>query len=143
MKITQDMRSQAMGQVRPEKEDSKTFQTIVQFQTAKVKQQEIRQLMTQIEEQGDKLARFRSFPDLVKFKRLIKGFLDKTLSEGFSLKKSHHFDMNGHSQQLALVEEIDEKLVELTKEVMNQEKKAIDLLGIIGEIKGLMINLYT
>ena len=35
------------------------------------------------------------------------------------------------------------KLIELTEEVVNQEKDAIDLLGRIGEIKGLLINLYT
>lgn len=143
MKITQEIRSQAISQVRSEKEGSKSFQNIVQSQSYKVKQQEIRELMNQIEEQGNKLARFRSFPDLVKFKRLIKDFLEKTVNEGFSLRKSHHFDFGGQSQQLAIVEEIDEKLVELTEEIIGQEKKAVDLLGMIGEIKGLMVNLYT
>lgn len=143
MKITQDMRSQTINQLRSEKETNKSFQNIVQSQSHKVKQQEIRQLMNQIEAQGDKLARFRSFPDLVKFKRLIKGFLEKTVNDGFGLKKFHHFSFDGQSQQLAIVEEIDEKLVELTEELMNQEKKAVDLLGVIGEIKGLLINLYT
>lgn len=143
MKITQEMRSQTISQVRSEKEGSKTFQNIVQSQSSKVKQQEIRELMSQIETQGDKLARFRSFPDLVKFKRLIKRFLEKTTNEGLGLKKFHHFDLSGQSQQLAIVEKIDEKLVELTEELMGQEKKTVDLLGVIGEIKGLMINLYT
>lgn len=143
MKITQDIRSQTLSQLRPDVETNKTFQNLVQSQSVKVEQQEIREMVMQIEAQGDKLARFRSFPDLVKFKRLIKGFLDKTLSEGFNLKKFHHFDFTGNSQQLAIVEEIDEKLIELTDDVMNQEKKAIDLLGVIGEIKGLMVNLYT
>lgn len=143
MKITQEMRSQTISQVRSEKENSKTFQNIVQSQSYKVKQQEIRELMSQIEAQGDKLARFRSFPDLVKFKRLIKGFLEKTVNEGLDLKKSHNFGLDGQSQQLAIVEEIDEKLIELTEELIGQEKKAVDLLGVIGEIKGLMINLYT
>lgn len=143
MKITQEIRSQAVNQVQYEKNGGKSFQNMVQSQSYKVQQQEIQQLMNQIEEQGDKLLRFRSFPDLVKFKRLVKGFLEKTVNDGFELKKSHHFNYNGQSQQLAIVEEIDEKLVELTEKLMDQEKKVIDLLGVIGEIKGLLINLYT
>ncbi|MEW9675324.1 DUF327 family protein [Lentibacillus sp. L22] len=32
-------------------------------------------------------------------------------------------------------------MTELTEAMMHQEKKTIDLLGIIGEIKGLLINI--
>lgn len=59
------------------------------------------------------------------------------------LKQSHSFGLESRSQQLAIVTEIDEKLIELTEELMKQEKKTVDLLGLIGEIKGLLINLYT
>lgn len=41
------------------------------------------------------------------------------------------------------MKEIDDKLIQLTEEMMDQEKPAIDLLERIGEIKGLLINLYT
>lgn len=43
----------------------------------------------------------------------------------------------------SIVKEVDEKLLELTEVMMNQEKKAVNILGLIGEIKGLLINLYT
>lgn len=99
--------------------------------------------MKEITVQGDKLSRFRSFPDLVKFKRLVKGFLEVTVYNGLDLKKSQNFSLEGQNHQLAIVKAVDEKLIELTDEVMNQEKGAVDLLGIIGEVKGLLINLYT
>ncbi|MDY0394833.1 DUF327 family protein [Virgibacillus halophilus] len=37
---------------------------------------------------------------------------------------------------------MDEKLVKLTEDVLDQEKKTVDLLDTIGEIKGLLVNIY-
>ncbi|WP_106495628.1 YaaR family protein [Lentibacillus sp. Marseille-P4043] len=146
MKISQEMRAQmdaATKNTRQNVDGKKSFDGIVQSQTQKLKQQEIQQLMKDITMQGDKLARFRSFRDLVKFKRMVKGFLRETVSSGLDLQKSHSFNLDGQSRKLAIIKTVDEKLIELTEEVMGQEKKTVDLLGLIGEIKGLLVNLYT
>ena len=59
------------------------------------------------------------------------------------LKQSHTWNRFGEGRKLKIVETIDEKLVELAEEILNREKSSIDLLDKIGEIKGLLINLYT
>lgn len=143
MKVIQDMQAtQTVNQVRKTSEGKQTFEAMVQSQTHKLRQQELKHLMTEITKQGDKLAHYRTFKELAKFKHLVKGFLEETVYNGLDLNKSHHFRFNGESQELALVKEIDEKIIELTEDVMNQEKKSVDLMGMIGEIKGLLINLY-
>ncbi|WP_368653533.1 YaaR family protein [Ornithinibacillus sp. 4-3] len=143
MKISNDLKQvQSIQHTRANSESKVSFDHLVQSQTLKMKQQEIQQLMVKITEQGNKLARYRTFRELVKFKKLVKGFLEETVYQGYDLDKNHHFSLEGHSRQLTLVKEIDEKLVELTDALMNQEKKTVDLLGLIGEIKGLLINLY-
>lgn len=143
MKISQDFQSQTIKQIRSNNSTQQSFDKIVQSTTHQLKQQEIQQLMKEITLQGDKLSRFRSFRDLAKFKRLVKGFLAETVYNGLDLDKTQNFSPEGHSQQLAIVKEVDEKLVQLTDEIINQERSAVDLLGIIGEIKGLLLNLYT
>lgn len=144
MKISKDyMSSQTIKQTPSTVEGKNSFHKMVQSQANQLKQQEIDQLLQQISIQGDKLARFRSLRDLARFKRLIKSFLNETVYDGLHLQKNHHFSFDGHSQQLSIVKAVDEKLIELTDELMNQEKKAVDLLAIIGEIKGLLVNLYT
>ena len=143
MKISQDFQSQTIKQIRSNNSAQQSFDKIVQSTTHQLKQQEIQQLMKEITLQGDKLSRFRSFRDLAKFKRLVKGFLTETVYNGLDLDKTQNFSPEGHSQQLAIVKEVDEKLVLLTDEIINQERSAVDLLGIIGEIKGLLLNLYT
>ncbi|MBU5266077.1 YaaR family protein [Virgibacillus proomii] len=144
MKISQELRTQPeTNYARTNGEAARSFQKTLQSQTLHLKQQELQVLVKNISLQGDKLARFRTFRDLAKFKRLIKGFLQETVYSGLSLQKSTSFGMERANRQLAIVKEIDEKLIQLTEEIMNQEKKAVDLLGLIGEIKGLLVNLYT
>ncbi|NBJ70871.1 MULTISPECIES: YaaR family protein [Clostridia] len=143
MKISQEVRAQPETHVpRMSNEGKRAFQNMLQSQSAHMKQQELQVIVKNISLQGEKLARFRSFQDLAKIKRLVKGFLRETVGSGLRLQKSQSFSVNGNNRQLAIVKQIDEKLMQLTEDIMNQEKKAVDLLGLIGEIKGLLINLY-
>jgi uncharacterized protein YaaR (DUF327 family) len=60
-----------------------------------------------------------------------------------NLKQSHTWNQFGEGRKLNIVETIDKQLVELTDDYITKEKPSIDILGKIGEIKGLLINLYT
>lgn len=125
------------------KEENQHFDKLVQTQSHKLVREELSELLDNITKQGEKLAKFRSFQDLAKFKRMIKEFLQETVYKGLKLKHDHNFTSNYYSQKLTTVEEIDDKLVDLTEDVLDQEKKTVDLLGAIGEIRGLLVNLYT
>lgn len=143
MKISREIASsQPIKQVQPQRKIDGQFQQLVQSQSKQIKNEELIQLMDKITEQGEKLVRYRSFQDLVRYKNLIKGFLEKTVYDSYELDSSFHFSPRGESKQLATVKKIDEKLAELTEEIMEQEKGSVHLLDIIGEIKGLLINLY-
>ncbi|GIO24264.1 YaaR family protein [Oceanobacillus sp. J11TS1] len=143
MKISSDILTPRDGNFkRPPQTNNPSFQNLVQSHSEQLKTQEFTQLVKQITEQGDKLSRYRSFRELVKFKRMVKNFLEKATSEGYLLEKKQSFGMQG-SRQLSTVKAIDEKIVQLTEDLMDEEKKTIDILGLIGEIKGLLINIYT
>jgi uncharacterized protein YaaR (DUF327 family) len=58
------------------------------------------------------------------------------------LKDKQGFNFRGRPKSYKVVEEIDQKLVQLTDEVVHKEKNGIHVLSLVGEIKGLMINLY-
>src|SRR5690625_332010 len=141
MKIEQELRSR-IEQKRYSKrqKESKKFTTIVQSHYDKLKQEELDLLMKNITDQGEKLAKHRSFQDLARFKRMVKQFLEKAVYSGLELSKSHHFNAN---HTLKTVKEIDERLIQLTNDLMEQEKSTVDLLAVIGEINGLLVNLYT
>ncbi|MFC4403554.1 YaaR family protein [Gracilibacillus xinjiangensis] len=146
MKISQDMRTQldalkkGDNQRRP---NGQQFDNMVRTQSTQLKQAELSKLMSEITAQGKRIARFRSFKDLAAYKRMVKRFLKETVDFGLGIKQSHSFLLDGDNRKLSIVEEIDEKLIELTENVLDQEKNSIQILDLIGEIKGLLINLYT
>lgn len=144
MKISQEIHSKI--EQKPFKKvqvGKQNFEQLVQSQSHKMKQQELEKLMQNITDQGERLARFRSFQDLAKFKRMIKQFLEETVYNGYQLDESTSFNPNSFTHKMTTVKEIDEKLIQLTNDLLDQEKQTVDLLGVIGEIKGLLINLYT
>jgi uncharacterized protein len=146
MKISQEMRTQMDGAKKQASQQMKgkpSFDAMVQSQSRQLQEAQLNQLLNNITTQGQRVARFRSFRDLAKYKRLIKDFVKESVQYGMNLKHSHSWNRQGQARKLTIVEAVDEKLVELTDSVMDQEKRSVDLLGLIGEIKGLLINLYT
>ncbi|MBM7555159.1 YaaR family protein [Thalassobacillus pellis] len=146
MKITQDIRAQMESAQRSapnHHKGRKDFDALVQSQSQKLQEAELGKLVKDITAQGERVARHRSFRDLAKYKRLIKDFLQESVQYGMTLKHSHSWSMEGQNRKLTIVESVDDKLAELTEAVMDEEKRSIDILGIVGEIKGLLINLYT
>ncbi|SDC56214.1 hypothetical protein SAMN05421734_11158 [Pelagirhabdus alkalitolerans] len=146
MKINKDMRSQVdptkLNQpTQPQKGVS--FDSMVMTQAAKMQSYELEKLMKGITSQGEKVVRYRTIRDLAKYKRLVKDFVKEAVGFGLDLSHTHSFNFNGNNRKLTIVKQIDEQLVTLTERILDQEKKSIDLLDVIGEIKGLLINLYS
>jgi len=119
------------------------FNELVQKQEHKMQLGQLQQLMKEVDSAGERLARSRTFKDLTKFKTLVKQFVKEAVNFGMELKHSHSWNQYGEGRSLKLVDTIDEKLVDLTEELMDKKDKQIDILGKIGEIKGLLINIYT
>ncbi|MBS4175793.1 YaaR family protein [Bacillus sp. FJAT-49736] len=146
MKIHQDLR---VG-LEKSRQDAKQvaaggtkFSAIVQKQEEKLQMDQLNKLLSEIESAGEKLAKSRTFKDLAKYKALVKRFVRETVDFGMNLKQSHTWNQYGEGRKLNIIETIDKQLVELTDEHIKKESSSIDILGKIGEIKGLLINLYT
>lgn len=146
MKINQDVR---VGLDKHRKDSSQQLQPANRFgqlvtkNEQRMQTEQMTRLLGDISTAGDRLARSRNLREMAKFKLLIKRFLSEAVDFGMGLKQSHTWNRFGEGRRLKIVETIDEKLVELAQDILNQEKESIDLLDKIGEIKGLLINLYT
>ncbi|MCM3169920.1 YaaR family protein [Peribacillus frigoritolerans] len=119
------------------------FQQMVQTQDQKMQIQTLNRLIGDIEGAGQRLVRSRTFRELAKYKALVKRFVKEAVEYGLELKQSTSWNEYGQSRPLKTVETIDAKLVELSEEILNKEKSSLEILEMIGEIKGLLINLYT
>jgi len=146
VKINQDMRLRLEKrelQALKGNQTSASFKASMETQSGKLRLEQLTVMLSDIEVFGKKLAKSRNLKDLARFKGLVKRFVKETVDNGLNIETSRSFDIYGNTRTLALVKALDEKLIELTEEMMDQEKPSIDLLERIGEIKGLLINLYT
>ncbi|MEG0380842.1 MAG: YaaR family protein [Kurthia sp.] len=145
MKINQDLRinNNQTRQALPNQQPANRFGNMVVAQGQKMQTEQITRLLGDISSAGDRIARSRNLRDMAKFKMLVKRFLKEAVSSGMELKQSHTWNRFGESRRLKIIDTIDEKLVELTEDMLNEEKSSVDLLAKIGELKGLLINLYT
>lgn len=134
-KVTKDNRQTNNPSVR--------FTGVMEKHNQKMQANSLNKLLADIDQAGDRLMRSRNFRDLAKYKSLVKRFVKEAVDFGMDLNQSQSWNQYGQSRPLKTVQTIDEQLIQLTEEVVSQEKEAIDLLGRIGEIKGLLINLYT
>lgn len=118
------------------------FGDMVVKQGSKLQTEQLTRLLGDITTAGDRVARSRNLRELARFKMLVKRFLQETVEHGMELKQSHTWNRFGEGRRLKIIETIDSRLVELAQDILDEEKEAIDLLDKIGEIKGLLINLY-
>ena len=118
------------------------FGQMVMKQEQRLHGEQITRLLGDISSAGERIARSRNLRDMAKFKMLIRRFLKEAIESGFELKQSHTWNQFGEGRRLKLIETIDEKMIELAEALLDEEKTSVDLLAKIGEIKGLLINLY-
>jgi uncharacterized protein YaaR (DUF327 family) len=125
-----------------ENKSSDTFASMVRKSQSKLQHESLNQLMTRVDSQGQKLANQRTLENLRDYKNIVKQFIGESLSYGLQLSDKQSFNPSGGMKNHQLIEVIDQKLIEIHEEVLNNEKEGFDILQLVGEIKGLLINLY-
>ncbi|MQR93934.1 YaaR family protein [Fictibacillus phosphorivorans] len=146
MKIGQDIRpilDTKQNDGKMGKKTSISFGEAVSKQSEKLHSEQLTRLLGDIENQGKRLLQSQTVRDLQLYKNLVQRFVKEAVDFGMQLKQNKSWNEQGRSRTLKLVKEVDEHLIELTEAVLSQEKESITLLDRIGEIKGLLVNLYT
>ncbi|WMC94328.1 YaaR family protein [Kineothrix sp. MB12-C1] len=100
-------------------------------------------LMEEITMQGDKLGKRRDVKDMKKYRTLIKEFMNEVVSRSHEFSRENFLDKRGRHRVYGIVRLIDEKLDELAQELVKEEKDNLSILSKIGEIRGLLLDIFT
>ncbi|WP_379164067.1 YaaR family protein [Paenibacillus sp. sgz5001063] len=119
----------------------KTFTDIFQQQGEQKTIDELNQKIKDIQQQGDRLSKSMTVRELSIYRNMIKKFLEETARRGVVLKETKGWDRRGRGKRYKLLEEIDAALLNMADELLESEQGRIDLLGRVGEIRGMLINL--
>lgn len=123
--------------------ESVSFTEVIGKKREDLVHEKMMSLMEDIEDQGKTLADSRTVEDLKKYKKLVKEFMEDAINNGLKLEQQRGFNRRGRTKVYKIVKEVDSKLIQLTNTVLNKEKNGLEILNLVGEIKGLLINIYT
>ena len=99
--------------------------------------------MEEITMQGDKLAKHRDIRDMKRYRGLVKDFLNEIINRSHSFSRENFLDRRGRHRVYGIVRLVDEKLDELAQELVKDEKDNLNILSKIGEIRGLLLDIFT
>jgi hypothetical protein len=120
----------------------KSFSDMMREQQEQRDKDHLRQMLAKIHEQGERLARSMTVRELRAYKQMVKQFLEDTLKRGVGLKETRGWDRRGRAKRYKLLEEVDRLLVEMGEELLQNEQGRLELLEKVGEIRGLLLNVY-
>lgn len=100
-------------------------------------------LMEEITMQGEKLAKRRDVKDMKHYRGLIKDFLNEIITRSHSFSRENFLDRRGRHRVYGIIRLIDENLDQLAQELMKDEKDNLAILNKIGEIRGLLLDIFT
>ena len=100
-------------------------------------------MMEQITMQGEKLAKHRDVKDMKRYRGLIKEFLNEVVGRSHEFSRENFLDRKGRHRVYGIIRLVDQNLDELAQELVKDEKDNISILAKIGEIRGLLLDIFT
>lgn len=106
-------------------------------------QTRLQSLMEEITMQGDRLYKKRDIRDMKRYRGLIKDFLNEVVYRSHSFSRENFLDKRGRHRVYGIIRLIDQNLDELARELVKDEQDNIEILNKIGEIRGLLLDIFT
>lgn len=100
-------------------------------------------MMQEIVMQGDKLVKRMDVKDMRRYRSLIKDFMNEIVNRSHKFSRENFLDRRGRHRVYGIIRLVDEKLDELAQELVKDEKDNIKILSVVGEIRGLLLDIFT
>lgn len=100
-------------------------------------------MMEEITMQGDRITKKMDIRDMKRYRGLIKEFMNEIVTRSHSFTRENFLDRRGRHRVYGIIHLVDETLDELAQELVKDEKDRLAILGKIGEIRGLLLDIFT
>ena len=100
-------------------------------------------LMEEITMQGDRLAKRRDVKDMKHYRSLVKVFMNEVVTHSHAFSRENFLDRRGRHRVYGIIRLVDENLDQLAQELMKDEQDHLEILNKIGEIRGLLLDIFT
>lgn len=103
----------------------------------------LNQLMTQITEQGERIAKHTDIADMKRYRELVKDFMNEVVNRSHEFSRENFLDRRGRHRVYGIVKLVDKNLDDLATDLLKDEKDNLTILSKVGEIRGLLIDIST
>ena len=100
-------------------------------------------LMEEITMQGEKLSKKKDIRDMKRYRGLIKDFMNEIVNRSHQFSRENFLDRRGRHRVYGIIRMVDQTLDELAQELVKDEKDNLAILAKIGEIRGLLLDIFT
>lgn len=104
-------------------------------------QEKLSGLMQDITEQGEKISKHMDIKDMKHYRSLVKEFMNEVVTHSHEFSRENFLDRRGRHRVYGIVKLVDKNLDELATELMKDEKDQLSILGKVGEIQGLLLDI--
>ena len=144
IKVNQVQQPVQIEQTPQTQETDGTFKfTLVSRIEEQELQNALTHMMEEITRQGDKLAKHRDIKDMKRYRALIKDFMNEIVNRSHSFARENFLDRKGRHRVYGIIRLIDKNLDELAQELVKDEQDNLAILNKIGEIRGLLLDIFT
>ncbi|MCR5753263.1 MAG: YaaR family protein [Acetatifactor sp.] len=144
IKVNQVTQSTPVEQVKQNQPTDGSFKFMLASNIAETELQEkLASLMDQITTEGEKLYKRRDVKDMRHYRGLVKEFLNEIVTRSHSFTRENFLDRRGRHRVYGIIRLVDENLDQLAQELMKDEQDHLAILNKIGEIRGLLLDIFT
>ena len=142
IKINDIQTSSSFQQVKNTESTDSSFKfTLISNIEEKDLQEKLGNMMEQITEQGEKIAKHMDIKDMRKYRELVKGFLNEVVNRSHKFSRENFLDRRGRHRVYGIVKLVDKNLDELAGELVKEEKNHLEIVGRIDDIRGLLLDI--
>ena len=144
IKVNQITQPQMVEQTKAQVPTDGTFKFTLASQIEESSLQDrLTSMMEQITMQGERLSKHRDVKDMRKYRGLIKDFMNEVVSRSHEFSRENFLDRRGRHRVYGIIRLVNQTLDDLAKELVKDEQDNITILGKIGEIRGLLLDIFT
>lgn len=143
IKVNQMSGVAAPESIAPTQQTDDTFKFTLASHIEEAELQErLSSLMGQITAEGEKIAKRKDLRDMKHYRGLVKEFMNEIVSRSHSFARENFLDRKGRHRVYGIVRLVDQTLDDLAQELMKDEKDNLAILSKIGEIRGLLLDIF-
>ncbi len=121
--------------------DSELFRSLLDEAEGGQQRATLERLLQEVNQKGELLVSTQSLDAAYAYRQAVKQYLAILVKGSFGVSSKYSTDRLGRQRVFAVVQEIDKRLIDLLNIAVADQNEPLQMLRIVGEVKGLLISL--